>query len=67
MVWWMVMLWRCVTCIENDTPHVYCQTETHLKESIAAYMNMGVLHIHQAPGDSQEVQPLRRRKIFSTL
>jgi hypothetical protein len=38
-----------------------------LKESIAAYMNMGVLHIHQAPGDDQEVQPLRRRKIFSTL
>jgi hypothetical protein len=38
-----------------------------LKESIAAYVNMGVLHVHQAPGDGQEVQPLRRRKMFTTL
>jgi hypothetical protein len=42
-------------------------TERHLKESITAYANTRVLHIHQAPGDGQEVQPLRRRKTFSKL
>jgi hypothetical protein len=38
-----------------------------LKESIATYVNTGVLHVHQAPGDGQEVKPLRRRKMFSRL
>jgi hypothetical protein len=63
----MVMLWRRVACIGDDTPRVDYQTERRLKESIAAYANTGVLHVHQAPGDGQEVQPLRRRKMFSTL
>jgi hypothetical protein len=60
------MLWRHVASIGNNTPRIDCQTKKHLKESIAAYANTGVLHVHQAPGDSQEVQPLRR-KMFSTL
>jgi hypothetical protein len=67
MVWRLVMLWRCVACIGNDAPRVDCQTERYLKESIITYVKTGVLHNHQAPGDSQEVQPLRRRKMFSTL
>jgi hypothetical protein len=50
-----------------DTPRVDCQTERHLKESITAYANMGVLHVHQAPGNGQEVQTPRRRKMISTL
>jgi hypothetical protein len=66
-VWLMVMLQRCVTCIRNDTPCIDCQTERHLKESITAYANTGVLHIYQAPGNGQELQPLRRRKMISTL
>jgi hypothetical protein len=57
MVWWMVMLWRHVCCIGNDTPCVNCQTERHLKESIAAYANMGVLHIHQAWGTAKKYSP----------
>jgi hypothetical protein len=67
MVWQMVMFWMRVTCIGNDTQLIDCQTERHLKESIAIYANMGVLHVHQAPEGGQEVQPLRRRKMFSTL
>jgi hypothetical protein len=63
----MVRLWRRIACIGNDAPRVYYQTERHLKESIAAYANTRVLRVHQAPRDDQEVQPLRRRKIFSTL
>jgi hypothetical protein len=64
----MVMLWRRVACIGSDIPHDDCQTERYVTQSIAAYANKGVLHIHQAPGDGQEVQPLRRgRKMFSTL
>jgi hypothetical protein len=57
----MVMLWRRIACIRNDTPCIDCQTKRYLKESTAAYVNAGVLHIHQTPGDGQEVQPLRRR------
>jgi hypothetical protein len=34
---------------------------------MAAYANTGVLRVHQAPGDGQEEQPLRRGKMFSTL
>jgi hypothetical protein len=53
----MVMLWRRVACIGNDAPHVDCQTERHVKESITAYVNTGVLHVHQTLGDGQEVHP----------
>jgi hypothetical protein len=35
-----------------------------LKDSIAAYANMEVFHVHQAPGDGLEVKPLRRRTMF---
>jgi hypothetical protein len=67
MVWRTVTIWRRVACIGKDTALVDIQTERHLKESIAAYANTGVLHVHQAPKDGQEVQPLRRRKKFSAL
>ena len=67
MVWQMVMLQRHVACIRNATQCADCQTERHLKESITTYGNMGVLHVHQAQEDGQEVQPLRTRKMYSTL
>jgi hypothetical protein len=61
------MLWRRVACIRNDTLRVDCQEDRHLKKSIAAYANTGVLHVHQTPGDGQEVQPEEEEDVLNTV
>jgi hypothetical protein len=39
--------------------------EPYATRRLPDYVNTGISHVHQAPGDGQEVQPLRRR-MFST-
>jgi hypothetical protein len=61
------MLWRSTACIWNYTPCVDCQTKRHWKESIAAYANTRVLHIHQAPGDGQDTIPEEEEDVLNAV